>query len=419
MSGPLPSPSSRPGRPWASPSGPVSGPGARRDAVAEPVELDAEPDQVIERGRVHVPGHDRRDGRVAGDRLGGRRRPATAPGGRRPRRRRRGARPTGRAGPASTRASSAELPSSSIRSAREMCAHDPHRLPGPFGQQPGGEQPPHGFLQRVVVPLLMGAVIIGAGRGGQGIQHGLHELGAFRGQVPVDDPGPAERGGQLHGPVIERRARPVLRRVRRCRACPAGISRTSPRPARPGPPAPGPRPRRRAGSHPPPPGHPRGSLPVHRQISRAYDIETASAASAAWTAGCAGAALHPPGVLRGGAAGDLGPVQQPRERAVIPVIDIVLPGAERAQHRGPGRGRGRVGLLQPPQARRPLRRRSSAVASAAARNRSPARTMPPAPRPRWRRREQWPWRVTSVPGLAGAGAGPGGGLPIRGKVSRF
>ena len=28
-----------------------------------------------------------------------------------------------------------------------------HRLPGPLGQQPGGDQPLHRLLQRVVVPL--------------------------------------------------------------------------------------------------------------------------------------------------------------------------------------------------------------------------------------------------------------------------
>ena len=78
---------------------------------------------------------------------------------------------------------------------RDMRPHL-HRLPGAFRQQPGGQQPPHGFLESVVVPLLVSAVIAGAGRGGQGVQDGLHELGALGGQVAVDDSGAAEGGGQ-------------------------------------------------------------------------------------------------------------------------------------------------------------------------------------------------------------------------------
>jgi hypothetical protein len=56
----------------------------------------------------------------------------------------------------------------------------------------------------------MRAVIVGAGRGGQGVQHGLHELRALRRQVPVDDARPADRSSQLHRPVIERRARVLV-----------------------------------------------------------------------------------------------------------------------------------------------------------------------------------------------------------------
>ena len=39
--------------------------------VAEPVQLDAQPDQIVQGGRVHLAGHDRGHRRVAGDRGGG------------------------------------------------------------------------------------------------------------------------------------------------------------------------------------------------------------------------------------------------------------------------------------------------------------------------------------------------------------
>src|SRR5690242_14075820 len=77
------------------------------------------------------------------------------------------------------------------------------RLAGPLRHQAGGDEPRHGFLKRVVVPLLMGAVILRSGPGGQGVQDGADDLGAFGGQIPADHPGPAERQRQAYRPVVE------------------------------------------------------------------------------------------------------------------------------------------------------------------------------------------------------------------------
>jgi hypothetical protein len=57
------------------------------------------------------------------------------------------------------------------------------RLPGPFRHQPGRHQALHSFLEGIVIPLVMGAIIVGAGRGGQGVQHGRDELRALGRQV--------------------------------------------------------------------------------------------------------------------------------------------------------------------------------------------------------------------------------------------
>src|SRR5690242_17782979 len=77
------------------------------------------------------------------------------------------------------------------------------RLAGPLRHQAGGDEPRHGFLEGVVVPLLMGAVILPSGPGGQGVKDGADDLGAFGGQIPADHPGPAERQRQAYRPVVE------------------------------------------------------------------------------------------------------------------------------------------------------------------------------------------------------------------------
>ena len=78
-----------------------------------------------------------------------------------------------------------------------------HRLPGPLRHQVRGHQPPHGFLQGVVVPLLLAADIFFAGLAAQRVQHPPDHLGALAGQVPVQQAGAPERSRQLHAAVGE------------------------------------------------------------------------------------------------------------------------------------------------------------------------------------------------------------------------
>jgi hypothetical protein len=54
-----------------------------------------------------------------------------------------------------------------------------------------------------VVPLLPGPVILFPGWSAQRVQHLADDRGALGGQVSVDHPGPAERGGQLETAVRE------------------------------------------------------------------------------------------------------------------------------------------------------------------------------------------------------------------------
>jgi hypothetical protein len=61
----------------------------------------------------------------------------------------------------------------------------------------------HRFLQGVVLPLLLGAAILRAGRGGQRSQHGGDGLGALRRQITRHDAGTGERGDQPNRPVVE------------------------------------------------------------------------------------------------------------------------------------------------------------------------------------------------------------------------
>ena len=107
----------------------------------------------------------------------------------------------------------AESPSSSIRSAREMCAQALTGCPARSGSRPGRGQPAHRLGQRVVVPLALGPVILFARRGTQRVQHRGHRGGALGGQVAVQDPGPAEGGGQLHLAVGEVPAGVLIREV--------------------------------------------------------------------------------------------------------------------------------------------------------------------------------------------------------------
>jgi hypothetical protein len=84
----------------------------------------------------------------------------------------------------------------------------PDRLPGPLREEASGDQAAHRFVERVVVPLLLGAAVLAASQAAaQGIQHLADDAGAFGGQVAVDDPGALEGGLDFHRPVIE----PVVR----------------------------------------------------------------------------------------------------------------------------------------------------------------------------------------------------------------
>ena len=87
------------------------------------------------------------------------------------------------------------------------------RLPGPLRQQAAGGQRPHRLGQRVVVPLPLGPVVLLPGRRGQRVQHRGDRGGALGGQVAVQDPGPADRGGQLHLAVRELPARVLIGQI--------------------------------------------------------------------------------------------------------------------------------------------------------------------------------------------------------------
>ena len=194
----------------------------------------AQPNQVLQRGAVDVPGHDRGHRRVTGDRLGG------IP-----------VQPGAAASPPVSEARArcaahcartcavhsccrAELPSSRSRSAREICAQTLTGCPARSGSRPGRGQAAHRLLQPVVVPLLPGPVVLRAGRGGQRIQHRRDDRRALRGQVPGQDARALERGHQPHAPVPEIPVRVLIGQLDRG---PAGTSR---RTARPGPAGPGP-----------------------------------------------------------------------------------------------------------------------------------------------------------------------------------
>ena len=280
---------------------------------------------------------------------------------------------------------SAELPSQPEQVRQRDVHPDLDRLPGPLRQQVRGGQPAHRLGQRVVVPLLLGPVVLLPGRGGQRVQHRRDRRGALRRSGP--------------------RASPRRRRS----WWPASRSRSA-NSRRPGPAsgqvAPGPhvhlREQRRQVLQPQPAGRRRpaaahrtrsryfsGSLSVHRQISRPTDSETCPAASAASTRGWVRGPPGPGGVPDGGAAGDPGPVHQPRHRAVVRVPGVALPGGERGQHRRPA---------PPSPSRRPAPARAGTRPGsrrrAGWRRRrpgSPARRGPcPAPHGHWQRPGQCP-----------------------------
>ena len=166
------------------PAGAIIGAGVTDGAaVTEPVQLDAQPDQVLQGVRVHLPGHDRGHRRITGHRRRGvavQPRPAVtaARRGLRPARRPRGADP---AGPLLLQRGAA-VQHHQVRQRDMRPGLD--RLPGPLRQQPRGDQPLQRLVQRIVVPLGLAAVILRPGRGRQRIQHRAHDRRALRASGP-------------------------------------------------------------------------------------------------------------------------------------------------------------------------------------------------------------------------------------------
>ena len=209
--------------------------------AAEPVELDAEADQVLQRGRVHLTGHERGHRRVTGHR------PGRVPVQPRP------AHTAARRGPGPVPRPPRADPAGPLRLQRraplqhhQVRQRDVHprldRLAGPLRQQTRGHEPLHRVLKRIMAPLRLAPGVLRARRGGQRIQHRAHDRRALRRQVPVHHPGTLERRLQLDRPVIENL---VLVRALAVALVPgAGRVLSWPRPRpRPGPAScPGPRP---------------------------------------------------------------------------------------------------------------------------------------------------------------------------------
>ncbi len=112
------------------------------------------------------------------------------------------------------------------------------RLPGPLRQAPRGEQPPAGFLQRVVPALRHGADVLGPDLLPQRLQHRRQRRRTAGGQVPGDPARAAEGGLQpqpaIREPVITVPVRPgdaaadLLRQLAQSRQVRAGGRRPHP-----------------------------------------------------------------------------------------------------------------------------------------------------------------------------------------------
>ncbi len=76
-------------------------------------------------------------------------------------------------------------------------------LPGPVGNEPGGDYPPARLLQSIVVTLPDRAGVFRAGFLAQGVQDRLDRLRAALGQVAVQPAGAAQGGPQPDLPVLE------------------------------------------------------------------------------------------------------------------------------------------------------------------------------------------------------------------------
>jgi hypothetical protein len=124
-------------------------PGRVPGTVTPPrIQFHAQPDQVFQRVHVDVAGHDGSHGRVAGDRLGG---VAIQPGTAVPTAFGRGGAVPGPPGthmrrPLLLQRRAAVQPKQVGQ--RDMRPHF-HRLPGPLGQDTGGDQPTHALVQKL------------------------------------------------------------------------------------------------------------------------------------------------------------------------------------------------------------------------------------------------------------------------------
>ena len=221
-------------------------------------------------------------------------------------------------------------------------------LPGPVGNEPGGDQTPARFLDCVVVTLPDRAGVFRAGLLAQGVQDGLDRLRAALGQVTVQPACPAQRGPQPHLPVLEpglavtrvwAQALPHLRgqrpQVRQVRAARGSRQQDQVRVLarghrqRIGPVTHLPRPRQR--------DSPRGQGVTHRAVR----VETP----------------HPRHRGGGGRVRDPGLPPQPRPRRPATVILKTAVRVERRQDRRPGGDVHRRGPLQRTQALRLHHRR--------------------------------------------------------------
>jgi hypothetical protein len=168
-------------------------------------EFQAQADQIVQDGGVHVAGHDGGDGGVAGEGVGG---VAVEPGGAVAAGDRGGGAGGGPAGPDpfgpgllqfGAGVQGQQVGQGDVRD-------DLGGLPGPGRDQAGGDQPVHRLGEGVVVALGVGPVMVGAAGRGQCLQHGADERRAFGCQVARHYPGAVEGGLQPQGTVVQQLA---------------------------------------------------------------------------------------------------------------------------------------------------------------------------------------------------------------------
>ena len=194
-----------------------------------------------------------------------------------------------------------------------------------------------------MVALVPGPGVLGAHRGGQGLQDRGDHGGAVGGQVAVDDPGAGEGGLDPDLPVLE----PGLRVILALGQGPGVDLRGEGSEVFLAGPGPGRGDQDLIGGGPAGPGELAGPLadgPGHRLR------HDGALGQGREDLGVGDGAAGPAQMAAGGALGHPGPVDQPRRRAVVRVGGIALTSGERGQVPGTGRGADRVGLLEALQA---------------------------------------------------------------------